>query len=122
MKRIIKRTLIVGAAIVLAAQLAPGKAFAAGVSISCRNTGGVCTITMTHSVRGTVSLDVSSTGPATPKGAPWEISGPGGRLCSGYTPADGVVRSYICTNVAAGTIRGGIFAGGGSYMQVGLRY
>jgi hypothetical protein len=120
MKRFVKGALVVATTVAVTA-LAPTAAFAAGTSKTCRNSGGVCTITITHPSKGTVYVDVSSSN-TTPDSVQWEVGGAGGYLCVGHVPDDGVVRSYSCANVPAGTIRAGIFAGGGSTMAVGVRW
>jgi hypothetical protein len=121
MKRFIKRAAVVATAMAAVTALAPTSAFAAGTSKTCRNSGGVCTVTIVHPVRGTVSIDVSSSN-TTPNSVQWEIGGAGGYLCVGHVPDDGVIRSYTCANVPAGTIRAGIFVAGGSTMAVGVRW
>jgi hypothetical protein len=121
MKKFVKSALVVATAAAAVTALAPTAAFAAGTSKTCRNSGGVCTITTTHPSKGTVSVDVSSSN-TTPNSVQWEVSGSGGYLCVGHVPDDGVVRSYTCANVPAGTIRAGIFVAGGSTMAVGVRW
>ncbi len=117
-----KAALIVSATAATVTALMPSAAFAAGTSKSCgSSSGGVCTITTSHPSKGTVSIDVSSSN-TTPNSVQWEIGGTGGYLCVGHVPDDGVVRSYTCSNVPAGTIRAGIFVAGGANMAVGVRW
>lgn len=121
MKSFVMKAAMATTAGLAAAAMLPGAAFAAGTSTTCRNSGGVCTVTISHPSRGTVSIDVSSSN-TTPDSVQWEIGGAGGYLCVGHVPDNGVVHSYVCSNVPAGTIRAGIFVAGGSTMAVGVRW
>lgn len=122
MKTRLKQAGILVAAAAAMVQLVPGAAYAASEHRFCTVAqGGVCTITTSHASRGTVSIDVSSSD-VTGSSVQWEIGGAGGYLCVGRVPDDGRVHSYNCFNVPAGTMRAGIFAGGGRNMELGLRF